>query len=272
MEQSTTIEFKTFPLHIDLDDLNQECTAYMKTKQFMAKRIVQQQEEIEQLKQALIYHSGKHLQTFDLLKNMQEQFDLLKELKKEKPLDLSNEEIVNSFICPEDSKEYGVDNFNYSNDRNFNDLALRKENIDLTKELERLRVTVLEKTLEINKLRSDKFLLHNELSELLNSLKKVDMDKLNNFYKHNLNGHVVTKSDLPSIKGVKYNIMSAQSQLVKILKSDLIKTRLETDDKVKDENKIQLNHYNDVLKSIDNDFDALLDKKLAKKSRFYYNL
>jgi hypothetical protein len=268
MDQSTTIEFRRIPYLSEFDDLTQECTAYMKTKQFMAKRIVQQQEEIEILKQNVIYHCGKHMEMYDMLKNMQEQLELLKDIKHEK-LDISNDDLVNSFVYPEDSREYGV----IPAEKNSNDLSLKKENIELTKEVERLKVALLEKSLDNSKLRSDKFQLYNELNELVLSLKRVDLDKLNTFYKKNLIGPTtVTKSDMPIAKGVKYNIMSAHSQICKILKSDLIKSKLHQDDKVKPEEKLQLEQYNSILKSVDNDFDALLDRKLSKKSKFYYNL
>ena len=41
--RTTQVDFKTAP-SLELDDLTQECWAYMKTKQFMAKRIFEQQE------------------------------------------------------------------------------------------------------------------------------------------------------------------------------------------------------------------------------------
>jgi hypothetical protein len=265
MDQSTTIEFRKIPCLTDTDDLAQECTAYMKTKQFMAKRIVQQQEEIELLKQNVIYHCGKHMEMYDMLKNMQEQLDLLGSVKREK-LDLSNDDMANSFIY-EDSKEYG-----FVEEKNSNDLALRKENIELTKEIERMKLTLLERTLEISKLRSDKFQLYNELNELVLSLKRVDLDKLNAFYKKNITSPLISRNEMPTAKGVKYNIMSAHSQICKILKSDVIKSKLNLDDKMGSEDKLQLDMYNNILKSVDNDFDTLLDRKLSKKSKFYYNL
>jgi hypothetical protein len=67
--------------------------------------------------------------------------------------------------------------------------------------------------------------------------------------------------------------MSAHSQICKILKSDLIKNKLNQEDKFSNEDKLQFEQSTNVLKSIDNDFDTLLDKKLAKKSnKIYYNL
>ncbi len=72
------IQFKYQPNQTDYEDLSQECTAYLKTKQFMANRIYQQQEEIEMLKQNVIFHSGKHIQMHEMLKNMTEQLDIIR--------------------------------------------------------------------------------------------------------------------------------------------------------------------------------------------------
>ena len=78
---STHIEFKNVPAY-DLEDLTQECYAYMKTKQFMAQRIFEQQEELEIVKNQLFYHSIKHVQMYDWLKFINEQLQHIK-LKKE---------------------------------------------------------------------------------------------------------------------------------------------------------------------------------------------
>jgi hypothetical protein len=258
MALNATIEFNTNPYYSDFEDLTQECTAYMKTKLFMAKRILQQQEEIEMLKQSVLYHSGKHIQLYDILKNLQEQIDSIKKDNN----NLSNDDLVNSFVYGDDSKEYGC--LGYENmDKNNNELQLKKENIEMCKELERIKIILMEKTLEINKLKSDKFILYNELNELVNSMKKVDLNKLNNFYKNNLNNNNFTKLEMPSSKGIKYNILSSQSHLIKIIKGDIIKRKLENNEENND--KIEIDYYSNILKNMEDDFEKLLDRKLSKK-------
>lgn len=75
--RATHIEFKNVPT-VELEDLSQECYAYMKTKQFMAQRIFEQQEEIETVKSQLFYHSVKHVQMYDWLKFINEQLQQIK--------------------------------------------------------------------------------------------------------------------------------------------------------------------------------------------------
>lgn len=105
--RSTQIEFKNVPA-LDNDDLTQECWAYMKTKQFMAKRIFEQQEEIEKIKNQLFYHSIKHVQMYDWLKFINEQMHQIKQRKdrdnnSKEDLNLS-EDLANSFIYEQNDK------------------------------------------------------------------------------------------------------------------------------------------------------------------------
>jgi hypothetical protein len=315
------IEFKIIPSHKDVDDLSQECTAYMKTKQFMAKRIYQQQEEIEALKQNIIFHSGKHIEMYEMLKNMNEQMDLVKEslniqnivnYKGKENFDLnmglSHEDIATSFIC----EGVEVNNFespikNKHKKTNFESpliiahegtkqsselSAVKNENIELKKEIERLKIQLLDQTLDMNRVKTDKFILFNELNELISSLRRVDIDKLNNFVKTNVNNKPLNyRFDMPISKGVKYNILSAQCQIGKILKSDSITRKLNKIDEdtfqhlnlemckeggdgknkgTEDSNeKIQMEVYHNLLKKTEEEFDAMLDRKLAKRSKSY---
>jgi len=83
----------------DIDSLKQECYGYLKTKQFMAERIFEQQKEIESLKNQVFFHSIKHIQLYDWLKFMNEQMKLISNSKKEKnDITLSQQELENSFI------------------------------------------------------------------------------------------------------------------------------------------------------------------------------
>ena len=83
----------------DTESLKQECYGYLKTKQFMAERIFEQQKEIESLKNQVFYHSIKHIQMYDWLKFMNEQMKLISSPKKEKnDFNVSNNELEHSFI------------------------------------------------------------------------------------------------------------------------------------------------------------------------------
>jgi hypothetical protein len=267
--RSTAIEFRSMPFHSDLDDLSQECTAYMKTKQFMAKRIHEQQEEIEILKQNVIYLSGKLFQAEEMVLHMSDQVKLLKEsLKIQKPqeeFDLSNSELASSFIyenCEESQGEKITPKF-------FEEL--KKENFQLRKDLENYRIQILDSTIQLNKTKSDKFILFNELNEMLMSLKKVDLEKLNSFYKIN-SDKILNKNEMPIAKGIKYNILSAQSQLCKMMVTDSVTKKLNfndndessREDKLFDKNQIEISQK--ILNKNEEDFDRLLDRKLAKRT------
>jgi hypothetical protein len=267
--KSTAIEFRSMPFHSDLDDLSQECTAYMKTKQFMAKRIHEQQEEIEILKQNVIYLSGKLFQAEEMVLHMSDQVKLLKESSKiQKPqeeFDLSNSELASSFIyenCEENNDPKITPKF-------FEEL--KKENFELRKDLENYRIQILDSTIQLNKTKSDKFILFNELNEMLMSLKKVDLEKLNSFYKIN-SDKILNKNEMPIAKGIKYNILSAQSQLCKMMVTDSITKKLNINDneessrgdKLFDKNQIEISQK--ILKKNEEDFDRLLDRKLAKRT------
>jgi hypothetical protein len=100
----------------------------------------------------------------------------------------------------------------------------------------------------------------------------------------------LNKFEMPSAKGLKYNVLSAQCQLGKIIKSDLTTkklNRIEEDHLMKDEDKyekednernnknyvnskiFQLETYLNLLKKTEEEFDALLDRKLAKRSKSF---
>lgn len=296
--RSTAIEFKTIPFHSDVEDLSQECTAYMKTKQFMAKRIHQQQEEIEMLKQAVIFHSGKHIQMMEMLRNMNEQMELIKQsvkpksekVEKKDNLDFSNEELASSFVY-EDNFEMTKKNVKpcesplsvpYNKTSHNEELReIRNENVELRKELEKLRIDILDKSIEMNKVKTDKFILFNELNELVQSLRRTDLEKLNTYYKKNIISSV-SKFEMPTAKGIKYNILSAQSQLSKILHTDSINKKLnkqeipinfDLNEKPFEKETIekqQMDYFSNILKSTEEEFDNLLDRKLAKRSKSYY--
>ena len=83
----------------DTESLKQECYGYLKTKQFMADRIFEQQKEIETLKNQVFFHSIKHIQMYDWLKFMNQQVKLISANKIEKnDLNISKNELENSFI------------------------------------------------------------------------------------------------------------------------------------------------------------------------------
>ena len=105
---TTHIEFKTVPT-LELEDLTQECYAYMKTKQFMAQRIFEQQDEIENIKNQLFYHSIKHVQMYDWLKFVNEQLQQIKQRKEtenhnKEDLNISDD-LASSFLYEQSQQE-----------------------------------------------------------------------------------------------------------------------------------------------------------------------
>jgi hypothetical protein len=103
--RTTNVEFKNVQ-SLELEDLTQECYAYMKTKQFMAQRIFEQQEEIETLKSQLFYHSIKHVQMYNWLKHINDQVHSIKvkrDFQNKEELNLS-EDLANSFVYEQQEK------------------------------------------------------------------------------------------------------------------------------------------------------------------------
>ena len=167
---------------------------------------------------------------------------------------------------------------------------IKNENLDLKKENEMLKVENLEKNLIISKLKSEKFLLFNELNELTNSLKIVDMKLLNKFYKNLSSNLKINKSFMPFSLGIKYNIASVQNQLSYLMHSDLISTKGfneytnkaketlikekckvgfnnfydELDVNIENENFIDLDKYLTVVKSFEREFEKIYEKNLQK--------
>jgi hypothetical protein len=273
--RSTHIEFRNIRFFSDQEDLAQECTAYMKTKQFMANRIHDQQEEIDLLKRNLIYQSGQNIQKDLIIENLREQIQLLKSSKKIEELSISSEDLAHSFVY-----EDGVDQLKSKiTEKDIEEKFKNKKSEDLLaiselkKDFEELRISYLEKNLELNKVISEKFILFNELNELVMSLKRVDMEKLNSFYKKNTENSLL-KFEMPIAKGIKFNILSAQSMICKLLKSDLISKKLNqdiTEEKNQDENKViyprvsKMDDIIDLLKKTEEEFENLIDRKLSKK-------
>jgi hypothetical protein len=170
---------------------------------------------------------------------------------------------------------------------------LKLENTNLKIENESLRTELLEKSLECNKTKSDKFILFHELSELFQRLNSVDLEKLNTFYKSITNN--ISKFDMPSAQGIKYNLMSAQAMISKILKTDSYvqhiqpnqsRTKYEKDFPKKEEEwkketdianniyqsntKFQMRVYYNILNKTEEEFDNPLDRKLSKKSKWFF--
>ena len=104
----TKIEFRFQPNQADSEDLAQECTAYLKTKQFMANRIYQQQEEIEMLKQNVMFHSGKNIRIHEMLNDITDQLEIIRQnVNNIKIKEAESKMNLNNF---EDSNEYIVTN------------------------------------------------------------------------------------------------------------------------------------------------------------------
>jgi hypothetical protein len=242
----------------------------MKTKQFMAQRISEQQQEIETLKSQLFYNNVKYIQLYDWMKSINEQLSALKSPKEEKnfenninspkneipnkeelnisgdlakslsieshPVELNSEDYLDVRVCPKVGERVEKRNLNKIlhikdnilnlKEKNEHDEIIlnliKNENLDLKKDNEILKVDNLDKELSINRLKAEKFLLFNELNELTNALKMVDMESLNNFYKTNAKQMILgNKANMPSSLGLKYNILSVQNQLTYLLNTDL---------------------------------------------------
>ncbi len=172
---------------------------------------------------------------------------------------------------------------------------LKNENLELKKENETLRVENLDKNLIITKLKSEKFLIYNELIELVNTLKTVDIKLLNKFYKNLSSNSQLSKNYMPSSLGIKYNILSVQNQLSYLMHSDLVsakgyqdyltkakdtfsKAREEEDVdnnilkneevnlKEEQENIIDLDKYILVVKKFEKEFENICDKNMRKSN------
>jgi hypothetical protein len=195
------------------DDMKQQSLAYMKTKNFMAKRIFEQQTEIETLKEQLITQNIKYMQLWDAYKLLSLKCDHNKD-----NFNLSGCELANSLVLDEKEKDnhFLVGNTEFNPDSIFEDKKqqdklfsqLKTENLELTKELENLKLDNNYKELTIGKLTSDRVLLFNELSELVLSLKNVNLEVLNKLYKETVKTKTVT-----SCLGIKMNLLSSLSQL-----------------------------------------------------------
>lgn len=121
-------------------------------------------------------------------------------------------------------------NFTCNNIANNNlNLSFHNYNFQINNErkledkIQKLNNEIIEKTIDNNKLRTDKFIIMSELNEILTSLTRIDLDKLNEFYLDNISKHNLSKYLMPTAKGIKYNILSCQNNLAKIIKSDLMK-------------------------------------------------
>jgi len=301
--RTTHIEFKNVPT-LELEDLSQECYAYMKTKQFMAQRIFEQQDEIESIKSQLFYHTIKHVQMYDWLKFVNQQLQQIK-LKKEAEntvkvdLDVS-EDLAHSFVYEQAQNERTPIPEKKTIPKTLSNLSLKdtevdylkqtintlkNENLDLRRENEMLRVESLEKNLTMTKLRSEKFILFNELNELTKSLKMVDQRLLNKFYKSHTSHLKLDKSFMPSSLGLKYNIVSVQNQLSYLMHSDLISNKNfseyvlkakdtfakekakiglnigdEQEVNYENDNFIDLEKYVNVVKKFEKEFDRICEK------------
>lgn len=69
MEISAKLKKMDRHLNIDKSDLALECCGYLKTKLFMARRIAEQQIEIEELKDSLFNITVNYTNLFQLLKS-----------------------------------------------------------------------------------------------------------------------------------------------------------------------------------------------------------
>lgn len=246
----------------DYEDVVQECNAYLKTKIFMAKRIAEQQAEIETLKEQLLYHSLKHAELYEMMAGINEKIEKLKKggscsinhtsqiTNDDEKINLSGE-FIQSIEILDDGKKIPDEKKIFDSTKEvpaFEDPSsdiiqvLKNENLELRKELELSRTENIEKDLRISRLIADRYVLFSELNELVGSLKRVDQNLLNKFYMANAKSYLyqgtgkipnsgekrklplktaLSSSDILSSMGIKYNILSAQSQLSLLTNSNL---------------------------------------------------
>jgi hypothetical protein len=253
------------------EDYAQECKAYMDIKQFLSNRITEQDKEIKLLKDLVFYHSSKHIEMYEWLNNINNMIS-----NKGNPADVN----INKMAKKKDhrslnSSEDFVDSLSFVDDdivseENLDKLLndLKNENLELTKKNEILNSELLIKNLELTKLSTDKCILFNELTELINSLKRIDMNLLNKFYRDNSNP-VRHGNEIASALGIKYNIMSTQSQLSNLISKDLENRRMEKlRDNVGEYEKTNINSdkYMSILQEYIKDFQCQLNPKHERKN------
>jgi hypothetical protein len=180
----------------DLDDLKEEYNAFMKTKTYMAKRILEQQEEIEKLKDMLLYQNVRNTQMYDMVKQVNSK------LSRKEDINLS-QDLINSIIL-DDKKENELES---SGIEKSEDKSLKEENVQMRKHLELLKGELCMKDSIINKLVYDKFLLYSELAELVYAIKGIDPKTLNKLLGES------NKKSYASFLGIKLNLLSAECQL-----------------------------------------------------------
>jgi hypothetical protein len=230
------------------EDYAQECNSYMEIKHFLSNRISEQDKEIQRLKDLVLYHSTKHIEMYEWLKNINNILETIKPNQKndfDKSLNYSGE-FVDSLSISEDGDQLPL-------------LDLKNENLELTKKLEQFNTELTNKNLQITRLSSEKIILLNELSELLICLKRVDLNTLNRFYHENCR-RMEDKLELPTALGLKYNILSAQSQV-----SQMNANNMEFHYRDKGEpGDIQFEKYCSVLKGFTQDFKESIDRNLRR--------
>lgn len=224
MEKYTTL---TSSYQRDICDLSQECYSYMKIKQFLADRLTQQQEEIDTLRKKVKYYIARDVINKDVIDKLVNQLGVLK--KREGSFSLCSEEAVSEDLEKE-SKE--------------------NKKIEEAKAEDQYEEELIE---EINKLSVDKFILFNELNELVMGLKRCNLDKLNELLMKDKG--FFPQEEMPIINGLQLNVLSAESQLCKIIKKD----QKQNNRKITQES---INYYDALIKECEREFMALLEKKL----------
>lgn len=217
----------------DKEDLAQKSNAYLKTKLFMAQRIAQQQKEIDSLKEQLNDMTLKHSEMYDIVRSINEQLSSrddtvrpLMLLGSQDNIDLS-QSFTDSVIFEEKQQTPQVSQKEPSPRGSHKDdkitQLLKNENLELNKKITNLKTKQKEDSLMINKLIYDKYILFSELNELITSLKNVDVNLLNDFF---LKNSEANKRDSVSSMGIKYNILSAHSQLLLLDQKSEEKTQI----------------------------------------------
>jgi hypothetical protein len=241
----------------ELEDLAQECNAYMKIKDFMSKRIIELENEVDHLKLELSGQVVKNVELYEWLKNINENMSRINCEKHEKKKNSEDDELNFSGEFVESMNIHEDINKEIKDDTKRDFLQLKNENIELIKQNELLRNGLLHKDITINRISTDKFIILNELNELVSSLSRIDLKLLNEFYQNNVDLKA-NKIPLPTVMGIRYNIMSALSTLGTLYEEKQINT-----EEVKHLNNV--NFSNKIFKFYQEEFEKALNENLKKR-------
>lgn len=211
-----------FPDKMDLSDMSKECCSYMKIKQFLSNRLFQQQIEINTLRSKLKYYISRDVENANTMSKLMTQLNYMK--KKDRSYSLCSEEAISQEIDDNQSKKAQAENMTFDS----------KDLIE-----------------EINKLTTDKYILFNELNELVIAFKGCNMPKLNSLL---IKDKKFNHEEVPIICGLQLNVLSADSELSQII--SVAQNR-----NVKERNKEHIDYYDRLVSEAEKDFCDFIEDR-----------